>query len=248
MSAKVQIMHRLSRWLLGVVFLFLLGSVGVWLYHSDYFPIKSVRLQGSLKHSNLTELHAIAKKYIRGNILRADLNGAQAAFAQMPWIAEARVSRRLPDVVEIKLVERVPVARWDEHRLVDTRGELFTVPYENNLPIFEGQEGTGQDMVRHYAQFQTLLQKHKLQIVKLIYTSRSAWSIILSNGLEIRLGREHEQERLLRFIQVWPSLIAPQTARLEYVDMRYKDGFSVREKKNVEAIEAAASESQNNNQ
>ena len=61
----------------------------------------------------------IAARYIRGNVFKADLNGAQAAFAAMPWIAKAEVRRRLPDTVEIRLSERVPVAYWEDGGLVD---------------------------------------------------------------------------------------------------------------------------------
>ncbi|MDO5058688.1 MAG: cell division protein FtsQ/DivIB [Neisseria sp.] len=228
---NVQVMRRLSGWLLVLVFLLLAVSGAVWLYHSHYFPIKQIKIEGNLKHADAAEIQAVAQKYIRGNILRADLNGAQGAFAQMPWIADAQVSRLLPDTVYVKLTERVPVARWDKDRLVDSSGELFTVPYDAPLPLFAGQEGAEKEMVEHLAVFQTALKPAKLAVQKLIYTPRSAWSIILDNGLTVRLGRERERERLNRFTAVWQPLIAPKAEQLEYVDMRYKDGFAVRKRK-----------------
>lgn len=228
---NVHAVRRLSGWLMIAVTLLLMGSAAVWLYHSPYFPIRKIKVEGRLQHADAEQIHEVAKRYIRGNILRADLNGAQAAFARMPWIAEAHVSRVLPDTVSVKLTERVPVARWDKEYLVDTRGELFAVPYEGELPEFQGQKGSEKIMAERFARFQTALARQKLAVRKLVYTQRSAWSAELDNGLTVRLGREQEQERLERFAAAWPKLIAPQAESLEYVDMRYKDGFAVRKRK-----------------
>lgn len=231
MSNKVYALRRLSGWLVVAVGLLLVVSAAVWLYRSPYFPVRQIKIEGRLQHADAGEIRALAQQYIRGNILNTDVNGAQAAFARLPWIAEAQVSRLLPDTVVVRLAERVPVARWDEERLADMRGELFGVSYGQPLPLLEGQPGTEKDMVEHLLLFQNILNKHRLKITKLVYTPRSAWSVVLDNGITVRLGREYERERLKRFVAAWPALIAPQAADLEYVDMRYKDGFAVRKNK-----------------
>ena len=219
---------RLTRWLLLLMVLMLLGAGVVWIYNSPYFPVKQVTIQGKLLHTDSKQLQSIAQKYMRGNIFRADVNGAQTAFGRLPWISSATIRRRLPDTVEIILKEREPVAKWYDSGLVDTEGNLFPAKISDNLPVFEGQEGTGKDMVRHYREFAHILKPQGLKISKLIYTPRSAWSIELDNGIAIRLGRENEILRLQRFAGIWPSLLKKHENRLAYVDMRYKDGFAVR--------------------
>ena len=130
--------------------------------------------------------------------------------------------------VEIILTERVPVAHWRVGGLVDSKGNVFAASLKQDLPIFEGQQGTGKDMVKHYADFSGILSPLKLTIKELIYTPRSAWLLVLNNGITVRLGRENEIKRLQQFAQIWPSLLREKQSRIEYVDMRYKDGFSVR--------------------
>jgi len=105
---------------------------------------------------------------------------------------------------------------------------VFAASLKQDLPIFEGQQGTGKDMVKHYADFSGILSPLKLTIKELIYTPRSAWLLVLNNGITVRLGRENEIKRLQQFVQIWPSLLRKKQSRIEYVDMRYKDGFSVR--------------------
>ncbi|WP_338809374.1 cell division protein FtsQ/DivIB [Neisseria leonii] len=230
-------MRRISGWLTVLLFLLLLAAGGAWLYHSPYFPIKQVVISGDIHHTDEAVLQKIAKQYIRGNILRADLNGAQTAYAALPWLAEAQVRRRLPDTVEIVLRERIAVARWGEEagRLVDTEGTVFAGEVAEPLPQLVGEAGAARDMVAHLSAFQTALSREKLAVRRLVYTPRSAWELVLDNGLTVRLGREDEHARLARFIAVWQPVLREQAPRLQYVDMRYKDGFAVRAKPADEA-------------
>lgn len=45
-------------------------------------------------------------------LLTYDLKAAQARLAELPWVLEARVERRLPDALYVRLVERKPMALW----------------------------------------------------------------------------------------------------------------------------------------
>ncbi len=227
---------RLTRWLFILVVLLLLGAGAVWVYHSPYFPIRQVKIDGDLQRVSSDELQTVAQQYIRGNILSADLNGAKKAFERLPWVAEAQVRRRLPDAVDIELTERIPVARWKESGLVDSNGNLFQAATDEQFPLFEGEAGTAKTMVEHYNEFSRVLQPLNLHISRLVYSPRSAWDVELANGIEVRLGRENENPRLQRFAQVWPEILQAQQSRLEYVDMRYKDGFAVRYRHQDEAV------------
>lgn len=242
----------IARWLFRIVIVLLLVALGVWLYHSPYFPIKQVKIEGEIKRADTKALQDIAQKYIRGNILKADLNSAQEAFAKLAWVAEADVRRKVPDTVEIIITEHEPIAHWSENELVGSKGEVFTAESDEQFPVFSGTEGAGKTMVQHYHHFENVLLPLNLHVEELVYTPRSAWSLKLNNGIWVKLGRENEDKRLQRFATVWPSLLAKQAANLEYVDMRYKDGFAVKHHSNKEtpseneATDAALHNTDNN--
>lgn len=221
-------MWRITKGLLFVLALLLIGTSIAWVYHSDHFPVERVSIHGKLTYIDSKQLQDISQQYMRGNIFRADLNGARDELQKMPWVDSALVRRRLPDEVEVILTERVPLARWENGGLVDTKGNVFNASVKQNLPLFEGQPGTGKDMADHYHEFNQILKPVRLSIKKLIYTKRSAWLAVLNNGITVRLGRENEIKRLQQFAKVWPSLLSKHQGRLEYADMRYKDGFAVR--------------------
>lgn len=220
-------LRRIRGWFYVIIFLTLVGGGVMWLYHSpSSLPIQQVKIDGELHYADSNLLQDIAQQHMRGNILQVDLNEAQAAFATVPWIADAQVRRRLPDTIEIQLTERKPIAYWGDDKLVDSEGRVFVVESNLDLPTFEGPNGTEKNMVDQFALFQAELSKQNLKIAKLIHTSRSAWSIVLSNGITIHLGRENINERLTRFVNIWSELFAKQANTIGYVDMRYKDGFA----------------------
>ena len=228
MQNKPNTLRRIRGWFYVIIFLSLIVGGTMWLYHSpSSLPIQQVKIDGELHYTDGHLLQEIAQKHMRGNILQVDLNAAQVAFATVPWIADAQVRRRLPDTIEIQLTERKPIAYWGNDKLVDSEGRVFVIDGSQlDLPIFEGPSGTEKNMVDQFALFQTELSKQNLKIAKLIYTPRSAWSIVLTNNITIHLGRENINERLTRFINIWSELLAKQAETLDYVDMRYKDGFA----------------------
>lgn len=225
-------MRRTLAWLYLAVLLMLLSAAAIWLYHSPYLPIRRIDIEGDLVRSDRGELRRLAQKHIRGGILKADLNSAQEAFSRLPWIAKAQVRRRLPDTVEIILVERKPAARWRDGRLLDSEGNLFSARLDEKtgLPLFEGWDDEGKIMLSRWRDFQKELRPLGLNVKKLTYTARASWELELDNGITVRLGRGDEIERIKRFAAVWPDTLRPQAGRLAYIDMRYSDGFAVRAK------------------
>lgn len=228
---NAQAMKRVVGWLYLLIAIMLLTAGGIWLYHSPYFPIRKIDIQGEITQTNARTIEKIAQDNIHGNIFKADLDLAQKLFEQLPWIEKAEIRRRLPDTVEIKLIEHSVIARWGENALLDKNGKVFQAQFDGELPIFEGNTGAENEMIARFALFQQEFNQTHLKIKKLIFTQRSAWSVELNNGLVVYLGREHELERLKKLMLVWLPVIEPQLEQLEYIDMRYRDGFAVKPKK-----------------
>lgn len=226
-------LRRLYRWLYFCVIVCLLASAAVWMVNSPHFPIRKVQLAEPLQQVSAEEVQAVAQTHLRGNIFKADLNTAREAFAGLPWVAEAEVRRLWPDTVEVAITERTAVARWDEAHLVDDKGVIFPAQSDDALPWLvadddaEG-EHAARAMVRGLSGFQAALEGSGLSISQLYYSERSAWVLVLDNGIRVRLGRENVAQRLRHFVWAWPRILKDRAEGIDYVDMRYKDGFAVR--------------------
>ena len=87
--------------------LLVLGAlVGLWFG----LPVRTVTVSGQsrLSEAQVRDLAGLTPGFSWAYYGRWRARGLE----QSPWIASARVTRRFPDTVEIRLSERVPYARW----------------------------------------------------------------------------------------------------------------------------------------
>jgi len=71
------------------------------------------------------------------------------------------------------------------------------------------------------------LAEAELALESLSMDERGSWRLVLRGGQEIRLGRREIDERLYRFFDVVAPSLAADLNRVEYVDLRYTNGFAV---------------------
>jgi cell division protein FtsQ len=82
-------------------------------------------------------------------------------------------------------------------------------------------------VARRYLAVRGKLADAGLTLDTLELDERGAWLLTLGGGQEIRLGRRDIDERLYRFFDVVAPALAADFQRVEYVDLRYTNGFAV---------------------
>lgn len=192
------------------------------------FPLREVRVAQPPVHVTPGEVEAIVKHELRGNFFTLDLAAARSAFERLPWVRRAAVRRHWPGRLEVALEEHVPLARWGERALVNTHGEVFAGAYDGALPLFSGPAGTAKEIAIQYAYFRRALGEIGLAPGELHVSPRRAWQVKLENGPTLELGREQIEARLARFVNAYARTLAKLGRRIEYVDLRYSNGFAVR--------------------
>lgn len=115
-----------------VIVILVLGAVAWLLLGSEFFAIEEIAIRGGERTQRqlegLRELIRIAGVRVGGNIFRTDLERAQEALLHLPWVRAVELHRRLPDRIEVRLVERIPflIAELDSGRFwVDCFGYLI---------------------------------------------------------------------------------------------------------------------------
>jgi cell division protein FtsQ len=100
------------------------------------------------------------------------------------------------------------------------------------LPQFAGPGGSAAELTRRYAEFRQALAPLELEPRQVLLSPRYAWQLRLSNGLTLELGRDQLREpvleRLARFVTFYPQTLGSLNRRLDYVDLRYPNGFALR--------------------
>jgi cell division protein FtsQ len=83
-------------------------------------------------------------------------------------------------------------------------------------------------MAIQYVYFRKSLEPLGQVPVQLNVSPRRAWSIRVGSGLTLELGRSDLENRLARFVLNYERASQVLGRRVEYVDLRYTNGFAVR--------------------
>jgi cell division protein FtsQ len=232
---NVRQMNLASGALHAIFVLALLGAAGVYAIQRPEFRLREIQIDGDTQHINSPTVRASVVGHLKGNFFTVDLDTARAAFEQMPWVRHASVRRVWPNALAVTLEEYKPLGTWGNDQLVSVDGDLFTAnqgELDDDLPAFDGPEGTAKEVVARYHDFEKWFAPLDAKPEEVTLSARFAWTVKLSNGTQIELGRERNQDTLLdrskRFVASWPAVTGRWGKDIEYADLRYPNGFAVR--------------------
>jgi cell division protein FtsQ len=204
-----------------------------WAVRQPIFAFHHVVFDGALVRVNPSHLQAVVQEELKGTFFTMRLTDARNAFARVPWVRRIALRRQWPDRLEVTVIEHQPFARWNDNALVNPQGEVFTASYDGELPQLSGPDGTAGDMAARFAEFGEALATIKLSIAEMRLSPRGAWWMKTAgeSPLTIELGRAEAGERLSRFIAYYArtvGAIVRAGTRIDYVDLRYSNGFAAR--------------------
>jgi cell division protein FtsQ len=193
-------------------------------------PIRSIEISGPFQRVTALQIEEAISGQLEDGFVSADLAGIQQSIVALPWIDQATVARRWPSRLRITVTEQVPAAIWGESGLLNVRGELFVtaarhIPAE--LPRLSGPENRSADVARRYLEVRDRLIPVGLDLRRVHLDPRGAWDMTLHNGVEVRLGRRDVDARTDLFLDIVADIITGRVAEIDYVDMRYSNGFTI---------------------
>ncbi len=193
-------------------------------------PIASITIDGPFQRVSALQIEEAISHELVAGFFGANLSAMQDRIVSLPWIDQANIARRWPATLEVSVTEQIPAAVWGERGLLNTRGELFVsdarhVPAE--LPRLEGPDNQSAVVAERYLRMREKLLPTGLDLLLVRLDARGAWLMRLDTGIEIRLGRRDVEERAQLFLDVAANFIASREAEIEFVDMRYSNGFTI---------------------
>ena len=193
-------------------------------------PVQHLEIESSFQRVTPIQVEAAIVSELTGGFLSAKLGNLQDHIESLDWVKSAEIARRWPGTLVVRVKEHQAAARWGQTGLLNTNGELFT---ENSryafpeLPRLVGPNGTEREVATRYLGLRSRLVEANLVLKSLVMDSRGSWLIKLDGGQEIRIGRRDVDERLDLLFQVVTPSLADQFHRIQHVDLRYTNGFSV---------------------
>jgi len=232
-KAKTRLNYR--RWFGFVLMLALVA--GVWQLSeyipSELVPIENVQIEGTFVHLTRSDIRKQLEQALRGDYFTADIESIRASLLSLPWIEDASIRRQWPSTLQIRIVERQAVAYWSDDALLSDRGELFrpeTIDTKMSIPKISGPDGLHHKVWSFLVKLHTDLSGLGLAVNELVLDERRSWTMLLSNGVELRLGRNDTERRIQRFVKVFSMRNAPNIDDVNYIDLRYPNGFAMKNK------------------
>ena len=224
--------HALLRSIANALFAFsalatLYGAIYYTVHLPHLFPIQSVRLSSAPEKVVAEQVLQVVRHEVRGNFFTVDIDRVRRSVESLPWVRNVSIRREFPNRLVMKLEEHQALAHWNNGALVNRQGEVFVASDEQVLPSFSGSEETSLEVTQRYAQFNQQLAAVDLTVTQIALSARHAWHLKLSNEMILELGRDNIEQRLARFVSVYPYSLAKMQGGVRYVDLRYPNGFAV---------------------
>lgn len=169
------------------------------------FQIKNVIIDGRVRTSSDEVLKALQVRE-KSPSYQYDIHQALERIKQLTWVHGARIERRLPDTLYVKLVEKHPIGFWQEKSktyLVDQEGTLIG---QFPLKDFPGYiVATGAEAPKHLPRLIKTLAQYKAINAKTtgaIYVSKRRWDLILQNSLRVKLAEDDILASLTKLDQI----------------------------------------------
>ncbi len=217
---------------IAVIVLPVVAVVNGWI-GTERFPLTKLRVASDAKHVDDAELQKVLAPFAKQGFFAVRLDDAQVALAKLPWVEEAEVSKKWPDVLEVHIREHRPLALWDDTLLLSERGRLYprsamgdALP--KGLPQLGGDARRVAEVLSFYNQSRELFAPLGLGVRELRQDARGSWSLRLSDGAQVIVGRQDAESRVRRFAELLPKLIAPEGRALQRADLRYANGFALK--------------------
>ncbi|MCW8956570.1 MAG: cell division protein FtsQ/DivIB [Gammaproteobacteria bacterium] len=196
----------------------------------DVLPIENVYIEGEFNYLSHEQLKRRAAPYVSGGFFTVNLQQLRSQLITLPWVEDVSIRRQWPDSLQLRVIEKQPVAYWRDDQLLSSRAVLFkpeTLDKPISIPTISGPEGQHEDMLRELGRLQAWLADSGLRIKNLEQDERRSWNVTMESGLELRLGRKMMHERVQRFAEAYQKQLLKQAKQIHRVDMRYTNGFAV---------------------
>jgi cell division protein FtsQ len=155
------------------------------------FRVRNIQPTGN-HHVDVGALYRIAENERGQDMPLVDLNRLRQDLLGLPWVEDARVSRRLPDTLVIDIVEKKPAGIWQYQQrlqLIDANGDPIA-PLDSSIVPDQLPLVIGPDANRHATAFQALIATQpvlKPLIEGATWVGGRRWDLLFASGETLSL-------------------------------------------------------------
>jgi cell division protein FtsQ len=169
------------------------------------FAVEDVFVAGRKETAQAELLAALGVK-IGDPILYFDAGAARERLAELGWVEDARVERRLPGRIVVTLMERKPIAIWQRNKrflLVDRSGHVIGSEGLDHYPHLKII--IGDDAPKHAADLLAMLEREPemmRRVTHATWVSGRQWNIRIENAIDVRLPADNPEAAWQKLLEM----------------------------------------------
>jgi len=202
-----------------------------WIQDPQNLTITSVEVKGDFNILDKQQLQPVIEPFTKTNLYLLDEKALETSIESNPWVHSASMTKIWPDKLIIKIFEQRPVAFWGDKEMLAENGEIIKASLakeKGNLPLLYSPHDKGRNMATGFLKIRQWMKDFPLKMVEFKEDRRGSWQIKLQNGMTVKIGREHQEKRLRRFMVGYDHSLKNVVNDVKTVDLRYTNGFAVK--------------------
>lgn len=243
-----------QKMILRVVYVMLVLSFILWAWsffsNPKTFPVRHILVKGQYSNVNPADIKLILQPISHTGMLALNTKRLRVEFLNLPWVKAVTVSRHWPGALIVNLSQEVAVARWEKNGLITKTGKVFfprasTISF--SLPFIKAPTNLLPEAISMMGSMDLSLAAINLHIIDFNLNERQAVTLVLqpiseatphskanpnekthTGSIKVLLGESDMQQRLKRFIDIYPKVFEKRLSQVEYADMRYTNGMAVK--------------------
>lgn len=198
-------------------------------------PVTQIQIVGRLTHISPSEVAAVADIAPGTRLFDVQMENLESRVAALPWVAKAAITREWPNRIRIRISERRPFARWGDHALIDTSGQVFepkkdapNAPQWKTLPELSGPAGQEKNVMDLWRKMSAALAAGPFALAELREDGRGDWTARCRSGVVLRFGGANPVAKLQLLRYTVAPALSQKLNQIAAIDLRYTNGFAVR--------------------
>ena len=212
-----------------------------WLFNT---PIAKFQVVGKTDFISEQEVEQLLQQWKNSSILLANIHGIKQKLLEHPWVKQVAIKRNWPDVLQVTIVEVLPIALWKPSIAIDCRVEYFRCqlltekgnyaihrksnPIDYTMSKIIARAENKEHIKNKYLYSVKYLQPLNLNVVSLQLSRDNEWELIVGNQIAVLVGSRDFENRIQRLAQVWDAKLQSVQNSLQRIDLRYSNGLAVR--------------------
>ena len=225
------LLNRIANFIFSIIAFTLVVASSFHISQLQTFEIDTIMVEGDMHSETIEKISSVSLDGLSRNFFKINLQKMKELLERLPRVRAVEIVRRWPDRLDIFVFEHTPVALWGDDGFISEDGTVINASVEESaasvLPVFDGPELMAGEILGIYWDGNNILDAVEKHIVGVFVDDRFTWEIQLDNGHILRLGREKKLQRITRFTVVFDIVLSELGDNIEYIDMRYEDGFAI---------------------